>query len=82
VDDDYSNSYSTDKEGVILNKFGKLVQPFTGLNSDGCLSKFIEFVKDNAFLVGGVGIGIIIIQLISVIAGCCLAKRMGKEEFV
>lgn len=61
---------------------GKLVQPFTGLNSDGCLSKFIEFVKDNAFLVGGVGIGIIIIQLISVIAGCCLAKRMGKEEFV
>jgi CD63 antigen len=61
---------------------GKLVQPFTDLNSDGCLTKFYDFVENNAFLVGGVGIGIIIIQLISVIAGCCLAKRMGKEEFV
>lgn len=61
---------------------GQLVKPFTNLNSAGCLSKFYGFVENNAFLVGGVGIGIIIIQLISVIAGCCLAKRMGKEEFV
>lgn len=58
----------------------KLVNPYTGLHQKGCLAEFYGFVKGNAFLVGGVGIGIIVVQLIAVIAGCCLAKKMGDKE--
>jgi hypothetical protein len=63
---------------------GKLIGPaYTGLHQDGCLAKFYEYVKEHAFVAGGVGIGIILVQLIVAIAGCCLARKFGdKENFV
>jgi hypothetical protein len=50
------------------------------IHNDGCLSKFQKFVEGNVFLVGGVGLAVIVVQLISVITGCCLAKRMGFKD--
>ena len=49
------------------------------LHSDGCLKKFESFVESNIFLVGGVGLALIIVQLIAVITGCCLAKKFGTD---
>jgi len=56
--------------------------PFTGLHAEGCLKKFAGFVESNVFLVGGVGIAVIVVQLLSVITGCCLAKKFGLNEVV
>ena len=58
---------------------GKLIDPYTDLYNKGCLKEFEEFIKSNVFLAGGVGLAIIAIQLIAVITGCCLAKKMGKD---
>lgn len=57
--------------------------PYTDIHNNGCLKKFQEYVESNIFLVGGVGIAIIVVQLIAVITGCCLAKKMGlKDQYV
>lgn len=59
---------------------GKNFDPFKDLNAEGCLKKFGDFVESNVFLVGGVGIAVIVVQLLSVITGCCLAKKMGLKD--
>lgn len=61
---------------------GKLVGdgPYDDLFPKGCLKEFDEFVVNNMFLVGGVGLAIIFVQLIAVITGCCLSKKMGKDN--
>ena len=58
---------------------GKANKPYVDIHTKGCLKEFEEFIKSNVFLAGGVGLAIIAIQLIAVIAGCCLAKKMGKD---
>jgi len=58
---------------------GKLIKPYDGLHKQGCLKEFEQFVQSNMYLVGGVGLVVIAIQLIAVITGCCLAKKMGKD---
>ena len=59
---------------------GKLTSPYTGLHNKGCLTEFEGFVENNLILVGGVGLAIIFVQLIAVITGCCLAKKMGDKD--
>jgi len=59
---------------------GKNFDPFTGLHTKGCLKKFQGFVESNVYLVGGVGIAVALVQLLSVITGCCLAKKMGLKD--
>jgi len=54
--------------------------PWTGLHTEGCLEKFQAFVEGNVYLVGGVGIAVVAVQLLSVITGCCLAKKMGLKD--
>jgi len=49
------------------------------LHKKGCLKEFESFVESNIFLVGGVGLALIIVQLIAVITGCCLAKKFGND---
>jgi CD63 antigen len=49
------------------------------LHPNGCLKEFESFVESNIFLVGGVGLALIIVQLIAVITGCCLAKKFGTD---
>lgn len=45
----------------------------------GCLDTLQGFVEKNALILGGVGIGIALIQLIGVIFACCLARSIQKE---
>lgn len=59
---------------------GKNKDPWTDLHKNGCLEKFQAFVEGNVYLVGGVGIAVALVQLLSVITGCCLAKKMGLKD--
>lgn len=61
--------------GVGKNKF-----PFTGLHPQGCFEQFEKFVEGNVLVVGGVGIVFIVVQLIVVVTGCCLAKKVDRKK--
>lgn len=52
----------------------------TRINEDGCFSKFETWVVDNAAIVGGIGVAILVIQVIGMIVACCLARQMRKES--
>jgi len=55
----------------------------SGIYTDGCLDQFVQYVEDNIYLIGGAGLGIAVVQLIAVIAACCLGKRMkGDNDYV
>lgn len=45
----------------------------------GCLERFKEMIVKNALIIGGVGIGIAVVQIVGVIFACCLAKSIRKE---
>ncbi|XP_015110265.1 CD63 antigen isoform X2 [Diachasma alloeum] len=48
-------------------------------NSDGCLKKFKDTIENKAYILGGVGIGVALIQLIGVIFACFLARSIRRE---
>lgn len=49
-------------------------------NSSGCKGKLMNFLDDNALLLGGVGLSIAGIQLLAVCLGCCLSRGF-KENY-
>lgn len=62
---------------------GQLTIPAGSIHTEGCYPDFEEFVESKIFLVGGIGIGIALFQLISVIIACCLGHKFGeKDQFV
>lgn len=48
----------------------------------GCIDAGKKFVKDHMWQVGGVGVGIAVIQLLVMIAAILLCRAIGKEESV
>lgn len=50
------------------------------LYTTGCVSVLMEFLKNNMVLVGGVAIGIGLIQLLGIVFACLLMKKI-KEEY-
>jgi len=46
----------------------------------GCLDKFEKEINDHAGIAAGIGVGIFVIQLITIIAAFCLGKRMDYES--
>lgn len=49
------------------------------IHSNGCMSNLQSAIEHNALILGGVGIGVAIIQLIGVIFACCLARSIRRE---
>ncbi|XP_076233605.1 CD63 antigen [Calliopsis andreniformis] len=49
------------------------------IHDDGCMKNLQDAIEHNALILGGVGIGITIIQLIEVIFTCCLAHSIRRE---
>ncbi|XP_059060714.1 CD63 antigen-like [Achroia grisella] len=49
------------------------------LRTDGCLNKVVEHLQDIAAILGGVGVGIAIVQLLGVIFACCLARSIRSQ---
>jgi CD63 antigen len=47
--------------------------------TNGCLDVFVSWVKDNIFVIGGVGIGLAVVQVFGVMLACCLARSIRKE---
>lgn len=45
----------------------------------GCLPKLLQFLDTKSLLLGGVGIGIALIQLIGVIFACCLSRAFREN---
>lgn len=65
------------------NKINPPTPPANSIYTDGCLDQFVQYVEDNIYLIGGAGIGIAVVQLIAVIAACCLGKKMkGDSDYV
>jgi len=53
------------------------------LYTEDCKQEFIDFVKDNLVVIGGVALGIAFIQLLGIIFACCMMKSIkGEYEVV
>ncbi|XP_072943641.1 CD63 antigen-like [Epargyreus clarus] len=50
-----------------------------GFHAVGCLDKILVHLKDVALLLGGVGLGIAVVQLIGVVFACCLARSIRSQ---
>lgn len=48
----------------------------TNIYITGCLTKLGTAIKDNLVIVGIIGAGVIVLQMIGVIVACCLGRRM------
>ncbi|XP_014480566.1 PREDICTED: CD63 antigen-like isoform X2 [Dinoponera quadriceps] len=49
------------------------------LFEDGCMMRLKAAIESSALILGGVGVGIAIVQLIGVIFACCLARSIRRE---
>lgn len=49
------------------------------VHAEGCMIKLQSAIESNAMILGGVGIGIALIQLIGVVFACCLARSIRRE---
>lgn len=45
----------------------------------GCLNGFEQWVEENIYMVGGVGIGLAFVQVFGILIACCLASSIRKE---
>ncbi|XP_052080053.1 CD63 antigen-like [Mytilus californianus] len=45
----------------------------------GCYTELKEFVKDKIVVIGGIGIGFAVIQIIGILFACCLGRAVKKE---
>lgn len=48
-------------------------------HSEGCLNKLVAHLNDIALVLGGVGLGIAVVQLLGVIFACCLARSIRNQ---
>ncbi|XP_011306310.1 CD63 antigen isoform X2 [Fopius arisanus] len=48
-------------------------------HNEGCLKKVTDTIENKAYILGGVGIGVALIQLIGVIFACFLARSIRRE---
>lgn len=47
--------------------------------TQGCLTKFSNFVEDKIYIIGAVGIAFAFIQMIGIVFACCLARAIRRE---
>lgn len=52
----------------------------TKIYTMGCVDKGKDFAKKNLYLVGGVGVGIAIVELLAIVFGVCLICSFKEEE--
>uniref|UniRef100_A0A1L8DK60 Tetraspanin n=2 Tax=Nyssomyia neivai TaxID=330878 RepID=A0A1L8DK60_9DIPT len=46
---------------------------------DGCMHKLLSLLQHNALILGGVGIGIAVVQLLAVCFACCLSRAFKRN---
>lgn len=47
--------------------------------NDGCVKKIEAFIKKNAGVIGGIGFGIAVIQILGIVFACCLMQAIRKQ---
>jgi len=47
-------------------------------NTIGCLTEVINFTESNIDIIGGIGIGIAIVQALGIVLSCCLARSIRR----
>lgn len=52
----------------------------TAIYTMGCVDKGKDFAKKNLYLVGGVGVGIAVVELLAIVFGVCLICSFKEEE--
>jgi CD63 antigen len=62
-----------------LPAHGKCDSNSIHLYEDGCMLRLKAAIESSALILGGVGVGIAIVQLIGVIFACCLARSIRRE---
>ncbi|XP_063411044.1 CD63 antigen-like [Mytilus trossulus] len=45
----------------------------------GCYTELKDFVKDKIVVIGGIGVGFAVIQIIGILFACCLGRAVKKE---
>ncbi|XP_072047840.1 CD63 antigen-like [Amphiura filiformis] len=51
----------------------------TGMYTEGCIDTFTDWVKGNYLKIGGVSIGLLLIEILALILTCCLIKAVEGE---
>lgn len=55
-------------------------QAATKIYTQGCLTKFETFIKDNVGAAAGTGVGLIVLLFIGILVSCCVAKSMREKQ--
>lgn len=50
------------------------------IHQDGCVEQGKQYVKDNLWLIGGVGVGIAVVELLGVVFSLCLCKAYREDD--
>lgn len=70
-------------DGQEINSAGVITMPCSitseHIHSAGCLPKLVEYFNHIAVILGGVGIGIAVVQLLGVIFACFLARSIRSQ---
>jgi len=48
--------------------------------TDGCVDKLIDYIKKHTLMMGGVGVGIAVVQILGMIFAICLYRSIGYEK--
>lgn len=51
-----------------------------GIFTVGCLTRIRELVQNNIYIVGGIGIGVLVFQLLNILLAAGLAIDVHKEK--
>ena len=71
------------KDGITKDCGKNQLQPNTTIiYKTGCLKQFEKDIEDNAYIVGGAGAGLGVLQIIALVASCCSAKKMRDDDYV
>ena len=50
------------------------------INQDGCVTLLEQFIVDKVAIIGGIGIGIALLQIVGVLVSCMLAGSMRRRS--
>jgi len=67
-------------ESAGCGKKDKIYTDKDTIYTKGCIEQGKTFVKDNLYLVGGVGVGIAVVQLLAILMGACLICSFKDDE--
>jgi len=69
----------TASEGCGNGMFGSEAD-LSKINQDGCVQLLEEFIVDKVAVIGGIGIGIALLQIVGVLVSCMLAGSMKRRS--